>query len=600
MAYTVNYTDPFTTSFNISDNDINGPTIPIVDESISNPDDADGVSSLLIYGKGVANYGERIQENLLHMLENFSGATQIANPIKGQLWFSNYEHVRDGANWYRWDGTVWQDITADVPVVAPPNSNPDGSYWLDGTTLKRLINQADHPLTGLFIEVQYLDLASAPGFDINTYVPNNVMKIYDGATWTDANNVRVSPVDPMYDNVNYQAGIGSLWFDTTENVMRISLDGITYVQADPDYLRRDGSLPMLGILDAGAFTISNLAPAPILDNDATPKLWVENLVSTSINDLNVDILTRTNWREPVRITDITTYANVASIPTTGIIDGITVADGDRVLFASITATTESGVYIWDSGTTSWLIDLANNPSSVPADPGDTVVTLEGTYANVPFTCQTNTFWSPLQIESTGNDTYEVTGLTGNPTGLPLGTLTYTVGEKTLFVYLNGQKMRDGTDYLEVAGGGNIDWIGIPLVATDVLEFYSNKRVVLGTKLSDIPNVQSGVPTAGDTLVYNDTTEIWETTPIVGLAPGRFYDELNQNGLGTNSTFTTANVTCTVKSVTRSFIQVFVNGLLQKEGTGPGDQAYYVNASNQIIFNVGFLPPANADVTIYQL
>jgi hypothetical protein len=44
-------------------------------------------SSLTIFGKGSQNYGEGIQENLLHILENFASTTPPVNAVDGQLWY---------------------------------------------------------------------------------------------------------------------------------------------------------------------------------------------------------------------------------------------------------------------------------------------------------------------------------------------------------------------------------------------------------------------------------------------------------------------------------------------------------------------------------
>ena len=46
-------------------------------------------TSLSLTGKGYVNWGERLQENLLHLLENFAASTPPANPTLGQLWFDN-------------------------------------------------------------------------------------------------------------------------------------------------------------------------------------------------------------------------------------------------------------------------------------------------------------------------------------------------------------------------------------------------------------------------------------------------------------------------------------------------------------------------------
>lgn len=89
----------------------------------------------------------------------------------------------------------------------------------------------------------------------------------------------------------------------------------------------------------------------------------------------------------------------------------------------------------------------------------------------------------------------------------------------------------------------------------------------------------------------DENDNW--TLINGQENGANVDELVA-GVG-QTIFNTVNVATTAKTSTRAFQQVFVNGILQKEGA---TFAYTVTGANQITFNVAV--PDNADVTIYAL
>ena len=44
-------------------------------------------TDLALFGKGYAGFGERLNENFVKLLENFSHTTQPTNKIKGQLWY---------------------------------------------------------------------------------------------------------------------------------------------------------------------------------------------------------------------------------------------------------------------------------------------------------------------------------------------------------------------------------------------------------------------------------------------------------------------------------------------------------------------------------
>ena len=44
-------------------------------------------TDITLIGKGYAGFGERLNENLVKLLENFNNTTAPSNKIQGQLWF---------------------------------------------------------------------------------------------------------------------------------------------------------------------------------------------------------------------------------------------------------------------------------------------------------------------------------------------------------------------------------------------------------------------------------------------------------------------------------------------------------------------------------
>lgn len=150
-----------------------------------------------------------------------------------------------------------------------------------------------------------------------------------------------------------------------------------------------------------------------------------------------------------------------------------------------------------------------------------------------------------------------TGLVGNPT-VTLNNITYQVGAHGLWVYLNGQKAVVGVDFNEVTST-TFNWIGLPLVASDVLEMFA-------------------VPLIG-------------TSQIV--TQGTSYDEIIV-GTPTN-TVTLTNVIAFAKTSQKAFIQVFLNGILQREGaTG----SFTVTSPTQLTFSSTLA--TNDEVLVYAL
>jgi hypothetical protein len=85
-TYIINFTDtvdkpsfviqPYTTNGTVS------PTTPTLDSHAVSAN-----TSLLLFGKGMPDYGVGVQQDIIHLLENFSGPVAPVLATKGQLWF---------------------------------------------------------------------------------------------------------------------------------------------------------------------------------------------------------------------------------------------------------------------------------------------------------------------------------------------------------------------------------------------------------------------------------------------------------------------------------------------------------------------------------
>lgn len=116
MAYEINYTDS-----------VNKGTIVIEDGTINQD------TSLQFPGRATTAYGVAVNENFLHLLENFANSSAPSSPVEGQLWYDNTDGV-DQLKIY--DGTQWVTAgglkkAATAPEVA--NSNP-GDLWANTDT----------------------------------------------------------------------------------------------------------------------------------------------------------------------------------------------------------------------------------------------------------------------------------------------------------------------------------------------------------------------------------------------------------------------------------------------------------------------------------
>jgi hypothetical protein len=86
----------------------------------------DNTLSLKLIGKNYAGYGEVQNENLVWLLENFSGSTSPNNPISGQIWFDS---ANSKLKFY--DGSKFRVASgAEASATAPVGLTP-GDFWYD-------------------------------------------------------------------------------------------------------------------------------------------------------------------------------------------------------------------------------------------------------------------------------------------------------------------------------------------------------------------------------------------------------------------------------------------------------------------------------------
>lgn len=107
MAYTINLTD--------------GTIFAVIADGTINSD-----SSMTLVGKNYAGYGEFLDENFIHLLENGSNTTAPGDPLVGQLWWDKTNGVMKVYN-----GTTFKVISSATASASAPTSNVTGDLWFD-------------------------------------------------------------------------------------------------------------------------------------------------------------------------------------------------------------------------------------------------------------------------------------------------------------------------------------------------------------------------------------------------------------------------------------------------------------------------------------
>jgi hypothetical protein len=83
-------------------------------------------SSMILVGKNYAGYGEFLDENFIHLLENGANAVAPGAPLTGQLWWDTANGVMKVYN-----GTAFKVISASTASATTPTSNVAGDLWFD-------------------------------------------------------------------------------------------------------------------------------------------------------------------------------------------------------------------------------------------------------------------------------------------------------------------------------------------------------------------------------------------------------------------------------------------------------------------------------------
>ena len=83
-------------------------------------------TDLTLIGKGYAGFGEKLNENLVKLLENFNNTSAPSNKIQGQLWF---DQTNKQINVY--DGTKFKPVGSPTPSTSQPANAVLGDEWFD-------------------------------------------------------------------------------------------------------------------------------------------------------------------------------------------------------------------------------------------------------------------------------------------------------------------------------------------------------------------------------------------------------------------------------------------------------------------------------------
>ena len=116
MAYTINLSDG-TVLATVPDNSIN-----------------DTAADIILIGRNYAEYGEIINENYVHLLDNFANNTEPASPHKGQLWWDTANNVLKVWKQQDPDPGYFVPVSGTTSAGSSPANPVEGDFWWNSDT----------------------------------------------------------------------------------------------------------------------------------------------------------------------------------------------------------------------------------------------------------------------------------------------------------------------------------------------------------------------------------------------------------------------------------------------------------------------------------
>jgi hypothetical protein len=124
-------------------------------------------SSMVLVGKNYAGYGEFLDENFIHLLENSADTAPPGAPLTGQLWWDANLNVLKVYN-----GTLFKVICSAAASASAPTSNVIGDLWYDTTNAQLKVFTGS---TFLLVGPQFTAGTGVTGAIVDTITDNTAV-----------------------------------------------------------------------------------------------------------------------------------------------------------------------------------------------------------------------------------------------------------------------------------------------------------------------------------------------------------------------------------------------------------------------------------------
>ena len=305
-------------------------------------------TDLTLIGKGYAGFGEKLNENLVKLLENFNNTSAPNNKIQGQLWF---DQINKQINVY--DGTKFKPVGSTTNSTSAPTNAVQGDLWFDtsntqlyvytGTawTLIGPTTVAGSGVTQVISEV----------LEDNTGVNRSILKLVTNdavvgvisnlaftpsATETNAAALIAAGFSAVAQGIQLSSSVSSAKFRGTATDSD-ALGGI----AVANFLRsnaNDTTSGTLGVLNDSGFTLG-------AGSDITMTISSDNLTIANVTQDKDIIFTVNDGGTTVTMMTMDGSTGLLELPTVGDlrVKGNLTVDGTQTTFNTTTLTIEDNI-----------------------------------------------------------------------------------------------------------------------------------------------------------------------------------------------------------------------------------------------------------------
>jgi hypothetical protein len=477
---------------------------------------ADGVldqttTDLTLIGKNSSGYGNYIDNNFVHLLENFANVVQPVHPITGQLWFDSSENrlkVYDGVSFKVSGGTIISN--------SPPSGITAGDLWIDssrqqlyfndGTSTKLAgpIYTSSQGITG-FSTSDVLDTNGIARTILLLYVAQTLIGIFSKDNFTPA-----TPIGGYSGSITKGFNVGTysgIKFSTptTQADYLLAPDGSQKTAAN--FLSTTDSSSTTGTI-----TIQNTTPLVLgvganTEIDTTSTLFQIKSNTTNQN-FGINTLNNSGLQNSVFINSANKYVGIYTNTPTSTLDvnGDVTVGGNLTVKGSTLTISTSVINIADKFIT---LGQVASPNNTTADGGGFTIA-GGNDTNKQFLWAVNnlSFNSSENINLTAGKAFKIGGfsvlsqtqlgttVTSAPGLVSIGTLSGVsvsymtlggTGVESTIAYTNSSQA-NGTIYLVPKGIGSVD-VGnfkITNVATPTNNGDAASKSYVDTAISKAP------------------------------------------------------------------------------------------------------------------